>query len=76
LRKQIATYEGENLDEVILPVLPYDVPEIVPITYDESIFYANDNIVKAWGLVNESRFHHKSQGLSIHISDFFCESIR
>ncbi len=50
----MATYEGENLDEVILPVLPYGVSEIVPIIHDESIFYVNDDIIKAWGLADKS----------------------
>jgi len=54
LRKQMATYEGENLDEVILPVLPHGVSEIIPITHDESIFYVNDDIIKAWGLADKS----------------------
>jgi len=75
LRNRMATYEGENLDQVILPVLPHGVPEIVPVTHDESIFYANDDVVKAWGPADESRLRRKSQGLSIHVSDFLCESI-
>ena len=76
LRKQMASYEGEKLDQVISPVLPHDIPEIVPVTHDELIFYANDDVVKAWGPADESRIRRKSQGLSIHVSDFLCESIR
>ena len=47
LRKRIAIYEGNNLDQIILPVLSHGIPEIVPVTHNESIFYANDDIVKA-----------------------------
>lgn len=75
LRKRMATYEGENLDQIILPVLPHGVLEIIPITHDESIFYANDDVTKAWGPADENRIRRKSQGLSIHVSDFLCESI-
>jgi len=75
LRKRMATYEGENLNQIILPILPHGVPEIVPVTHDESVFYANDDVVKAWGPADESRLRRKSQGLSIHVSDFLCESI-
>jgi hypothetical protein len=71
----MANYEGENLDQIISPELPHGIPEIVPITHDESVFYANDDVVKAWGPADESRLRRKSQGLSIHVSDFLCESI-
>ncbi len=47
LWKWIAIYKGNNLDQIIAPVLLYDVLEIVSVTYDKLIFYANDNIVKA-----------------------------
>jgi len=71
----MATYEGEDLEQIISPILPPDVPEIVPVTHDESIFYANDDVVKAWGPAEENQLRRKSQGLSIHVSDFLCESI-
>ena len=69
------TYEGENLDQKILPVLSLDVPNIVLITHDKSVFYVNNGIVKAWGPANKSRLHRKSQGLSIYVSDFLHEFI-
>ena len=47
LQKRMITYEGENLDQKILPVLLPDVPEIVLITHNKSVFYANDGIIKA-----------------------------
>ena len=75
LRERMATYEGKDLEQIISPILPPDVPEIVPVTHDESIFYANDDVVKAWGPAEENQLRRKSQGLSIHVSDFLCESI-
>jgi hypothetical protein len=56
----MANYEDENLDQIISPELPHGIPEIVPITHDESVFYANDDVVKAWGPADESRLCHKS----------------
>ena len=47
LQKRMITYEGENLDQKILPVLSPDVSKIVPITHDKSVFYANNGIIKA-----------------------------
>ncbi|CAG8752763.1 5291_t:CDS:2, partial [Cetraspora pellucida] len=72
LRKRIAIYEDENLNQIILFLL---LPEIVPITQDESLFYAKDGAVKAWGPEDESQLHQKLQDLSIYVSDFICESI-
>src|SRR5579883_2267971 len=71
----MAVYKGENMEQVILPTLLPNVPELVPITHDESVFYANDGIVKMWGPIEENQLQHKSQGLSIHVSDFICQSI-
>ena len=64
LRKQMATYEGENLEQVILPVLPHGVSEIILITHDESIFYANDDVIKAWGLADESQIRQNRKVLA------------
>jgi hypothetical protein len=75
LRPRIAVYEGQNMDQIISPILPTNVPELVPITHDESIFYANDGIVKTWGPIEENQLRRKSQGLSVHVSEFICESI-
>ncbi|CAG8741395.1 9333_t:CDS:2 [Cetraspora pellucida] len=43
---------------------------------DELLFYAKDGAVKAWSSEDESQLRQKSQGLSICVSDFICESIR
>ena len=75
LRPRMAVYEGENMKQVIPPTLPPNVPELVPITHDESVFYANDGVVKTWGPIEENQLRRKSQGLSIHVSDFICQSI-
>ena len=54
LRPRIAVYEGQNMDEIISPILPPNVLELIPVTHNESIFYANDGIVKTWGLAKEN----------------------
>ena len=56
-------------------MLSHGIPKIIPVIHDESIFYANDDIVKAWSLADENRLRRKSQSLSIHVSDFLYESI-
>ncbi|CAG8798766.1 9870_t:CDS:2, partial [Cetraspora pellucida] len=58
------TYEGENLDQIIPSLL---LSEIVPITQDELLFYTKNK--------DESQLRQKLQDLSIHVSDFICESI-
>jgi hypothetical protein len=63
------------MEQIISPILPPNVSELVPITHDESIFYANDGVVKTWGPAEENKLRRKSQGLSVHVSDFICESI-
>jgi hypothetical protein len=75
LRHRMAIYEGDNMNQVIQPTLLSNVLEIVPITHDESVFYANDGVTKTWGPTGESQLRRKSQGLSIHVSDFLCESV-
>ncbi|CAG8797507.1 9775_t:CDS:1, partial [Cetraspora pellucida] len=67
---QIAIYDAKNLKQVILPILLSDISKIVLITYDELVFYANDSFTKAWGPIEEDKLCHKSQVLSVHVSDF------
>ena len=45
------------------------------ITHDETIFYTNNNRKSECASNNEQSLQKKGQGLSIHISDFFCEII-
>ncbi|CAG8679222.1 7594_t:CDS:1, partial [Cetraspora pellucida] len=56
----MATYEDENLDRIISPLL---LSEIVSITQDELLFYVKNSAVKAWSLEDESQLCQKSQGL-------------
>ncbi|CAG8789991.1 23225_t:CDS:2, partial [Dentiscutata erythropus] len=72
LRKQMAQYVGENLDHIIPPEL---YPKIVLVTQNETTLYANDGMKEYWGPAGEYSLRKKSLGQSIHISDFFCESI-
>ncbi|CAG8517157.1 7588_t:CDS:2 [Cetraspora pellucida] len=84
LRFQMVTYKNENLERTILPRLPYGVREIVLVTHNETLFYANDDMHKVWGSKDESMLHNKSQGLSMHVIEaaghmcifypkFYCE---
>lgn len=75
LRSLTATYDGDNLDQVVRPTLPPHTPEHVIVTQDESIFYANDDTKKVWGPSNECQLRRRSQGLSIHVSEFLCETV-
>jgi hypothetical protein len=75
LQPRIALYEGEDMNQVISPILLSNVLELVSVTHDESVFYANDGVVTTWGPVDENEIRRKSQGLSVHVSDFICESI-
>ncbi|CAG8837601.1 19980_t:CDS:1, partial [Cetraspora pellucida] len=43
----------ENLDHIILPNLFPGKSEIVPVTHDETILYANDDINKYWSPIDE-----------------------
>ncbi|CAG8762305.1 27165_t:CDS:2, partial [Dentiscutata erythropus] len=72
LRKQMAQYVGENLDHIIFPEL---YPEIVPVTQDETTLYTNNGVKEYWSPAGKYSLRKKSLGQSIHISDFFCESI-
>jgi len=46
--------------------------EIVWISHDESIFYANDDGGKGWGSEDHPDIHKKGNGRSIMVSDFIC----
>ncbi|CAG8479888.1 21061_t:CDS:2 [Cetraspora pellucida] len=80
LQSQMATYEGENLEQVILPELSSDMPEIVPVTQDETMFYAKNGMKMYWSPKGEYTIRNSTNdpsetGPSIHVSDFTCESI-
>ncbi|CAG8485078.1 5056_t:CDS:2 [Cetraspora pellucida] len=68
-------HERENLEHAILPRLSYGVREIVLVTHDKTPFYANNSMHKVWGPKDESMLHNKSQELSMHVSNFICQSI-
>ncbi|CAG8530816.1 20603_t:CDS:2 [Dentiscutata erythropus] len=60
----------------ILPNLDLDEAKIVPVTQDKTTLYVNDGIKQYWSPKDEYGLQRKSQGSSIHISDFVCETIR
>ncbi|CAG8493007.1 6076_t:CDS:2 [Scutellospora calospora] len=49
-------YEGNNLEYAISPKLLPDIYEIVPVTYDETIFYTNNGIKKSIGRLKLSEY--------------------
>ena len=42
------------MEQIIPPILPLNVCELVPVIHDESIFYANDGVVKTWAPTEEN----------------------
>ncbi|CAG8684059.1 3881_t:CDS:2 [Cetraspora pellucida] len=70
------TYESENLEHRVLPKLLLNEFEIVPVTHDEIMFYANDGMNKYWNPEGECKLYKKLQELSVHASDFIYKSIR
>ena len=52
----MTVYKGENMNQIISLILMPNVPELVLITHDESIFYANDGVVKTWGPQKKTSF--------------------
>ena len=46
LRPRFTVYEGEDMEKIIPPILSPNICELVPVTHNESIFYANDGVIK------------------------------
>ena len=55
LRPWFSVYAGEDMDQIIPPILSPNIPEIVLVTHNESVFYANDGIVTTWGPAGENQ---------------------
>ena len=73
LEQQMARYEGEEM-EVIPPVLKPDERELILVTHDECIFYANDGKKRIWVDDGEMPLRKKGNGRSIMVSEFLSEA--
>jgi len=73
--KFMPIFEGEEMENIIWPALDLYEKIHILVTHDESTFYANDGIKKFWGPQGEQPLRPKSQGASLHISEFLCETI-
>ena len=69
--ERMTTFGGDNMD-VVCP--PSDImhSEIVWVTHDESVFYANDDGGKLWTHELHRDLPKKSRGRSVMVSDFLC----
>ena len=68
---QMRFYRGECMDQIEMPV-DIAAPEVVWVTHDESVFYANDDGGRGWSNSETPDLHKKGRGRSIMVSDFFC----
>ncbi|RQM19376.1 hypothetical protein B5M09_013890, partial [Aphanomyces astaci] len=71
LAERMKFYSGEDMATVDL-LTATNEPEIVWITHDESVFYANDDGNKGWPQIDNHDLHKKGRGCSIMVSDFLC----
>jgi transposase len=71
LTDQMRFYCGDDMQTVEAP--SSDVAsEVVWVTHDESIFYANDDGGKGWHDEKSPDLQKKGRGRSIMVSDFLC----
>ncbi|RIB05318.1 hypothetical protein C2G38_2219929 [Gigaspora rosea] len=75
LERRIATYEGEKM-EPISPVLGIGERELIFVTHDECIFYANDRKRGIWVCNGMMPLCKKGNGKSIMVSKFVLEACR
>ena len=64
-------YSGNEMKELEMPE-SNDKPEVVWVTHDESVFYANDDGGRGWSNSDTTDLHKKGRGRSIMVSDFLC----
>ena len=73
LEKWMPKLLDDNIMILEEPVLDVNEKCHILITYDESIFYANDRKKTYWGPVGHQPLRKKEAGLSLHVSDFLTE---
>jgi hypothetical protein len=71
LSERMSTYSGEAMEIEESPV-ETSSGQVVWVTHDESIFYANDDGGKVWTNASHPDLPKKGRGRSIMVSDFLC----
>jgi hypothetical protein len=66
-------YEGDFMENVILPSLGPEERSLVLITHDKSCFSSHDGRDFVWLDENDTRIRPKGDGRSIMVSAFLCE---
>ncbi|KAF0741541.1 hypothetical protein Ae201684P_017549 [Aphanomyces euteiches] len=69
--ERMNTYDGDDMIDLILRLNRFD-SEVVWVTHDESVFYANDDSGKLWTHEVHFDLPKKSRGRSVMVSDFLC----
>lgn len=71
-KKYMKDFSGDNLDQIVEPILNSNEKEHVMVTHDECHFYSNDGRKTVWVLDEENVLRPKHIGRSIMVSDFLC----
>ncbi|KAG9399842.1 hypothetical protein AC1031_022020 [Aphanomyces cochlioides] len=71
LFERMTTYSDDTMSTACPPP-NLALPEIVWVTHDESVFYANDDGGKLWTHNLHYDLPKKSRGRSVMVSDFLC----
>jgi len=66
------TYDGENMEIVVPPVLDDGERKLVLVTHDETTFDSNDGKRKVWIESGKQHLRPKGAGKSIMVSQFMC----
>ncbi|KAH9129561.1 hypothetical protein AeMF1_000377 [Aphanomyces euteiches] len=69
--ERMNTYDGDDMIDLTLRLNRFD-SEVVWVTHDESVFYANDDGGKLWTHEVHFDLPKKSRGRSVMVSDFLC----
>jgi hypothetical protein len=69
----IATFEGADMETMVIPEIPDDQKRIVVVTHDESCFDSHDGKKTVWMDEDNMPIRPKSGGRSIMVSEFLCE---
>ena len=75
LERYMPVFEGENMDEEKWPSLEQNEKFHSFVVHDESTFFSNDGLKKFWAPEGEQPLRPKTQGSSLHVSEFLCETI-
>jgi len=71
LYDRMRSFSGDSMD-VETPPVDTSAPEVVWVTHDESVFYANDDGGLVWSCKDNPDLPKKSRGRSVMVSDFLC----